>query len=78
MATTIAQLKQRLAAQKENLLKPSEAAERLRISRRSLGALTASGEIPSVLFGRRIRRYSAAVIDELIEQRLAQSMANGK
>jgi excisionase family DNA binding protein len=49
------------------LLKPSDAAEALSISPRKLWAMTNSGEIPSVRFGRSVR-YDPADLREWIDQ----------
>jgi excisionase family DNA binding protein len=51
------------------LLTSSEAAERLRISARSLRRLAASGEIPTVRVGARGVRFRAADVHEYIRQR---------
>ncbi len=48
------------------LLKPGEAAEALAISPRKLWAMTASGEIPNVRFGRSVR-YDPADLREWID-----------
>ncbi len=48
------------------LLKPSDAAEAISISPRKLWAMTASGEIPCVRFGRSVR-YDPADLREWIE-----------
>ena len=49
------------------LLKPSDAAEALSISPRKLWAMTNSGEIPCVRFGRSVR-YDPADLREWIDQ----------
>jgi excisionase family DNA binding protein len=53
-------------AEQDRLLKPSEAAQMLRVSQRWLQALTKSGFIPSVRLGKRVVRYSRQDISDII------------
>lgn len=54
------------------LLTPREAAAALSISERSLWALTKSGEVPAVKFGRSVR-YSVETLRRIIAERQATS-----
>ena len=60
---------------RDQMLTPLQAAQFLRISRRSLHTLTRMGKVPSVQLGRRLRRYSQQSLEQLIERQLEKSTA---
>ncbi len=56
------------------LISKREAAALLGISERTLHDLTVAGKVPSVLLGKRGRRYSVKAIEAFIERQLASSI----
>lgn len=58
------------------LLKVSEAAQRLRLSEAKVWALLASGELKSVRIGR-ARRIPASEVDAFIERAVAEAAREG-
>jgi excisionase family DNA binding protein len=53
------------------LLTPTEVAERLRVSSRTVRRLSATGELERIHIGRRTVRYTPAVVEEFIRTRSA-------
>ena len=58
------------------LVRPEEAARMLRISRTEMFRLLGSGEIRSILIGRR-RRIPVTALDEYVASRLAAAEVSG-
>jgi excisionase family DNA binding protein len=57
---------------KRLLIKKREAANLLGVSERTLHELSKSGIVPSVLLGRRGRRYSVKALEEFIDRQLVE------